>query len=41
MKFRRITVDKVRRYPAECVNPPAHMDGIPWIEAGFPGANCD
>ena len=37
----RITVENVRHYPAECVNPPAHMDGIPWIEAGFPGAVCD
>ena len=37
----RITVENVRRYPAECVNPPPDMDGIPWIEAGFPGAVCD
>lgn len=37
----RITVEKVRTYPAECVNPPPDMDGIPWIEAGFPGAKCD
>ncbi len=36
----RITVENVRYYEAECVNPPAHMDGIPWIEAGFPGADC-
>lgn len=36
----RVTVEKVRRYPAECVNPPPDMDGIPWIEAGFPGAKC-
>ena len=37
----RITVEQVRYYPAECVNPPPDMDGIPWIEAGFPGAQCD
>ena len=37
----RITVEQVRHYPAECVNPPPDMDGIPWIEAGFPGAQCD
>ena len=37
----RVTVEKVRRYPAECVNPPPDMDGIPWIEAGFPGAKCE
>lgn len=36
----RVTVEKVRHYPAECVNPPPDMDGIPWIEAGFPGAQC-
>ncbi len=37
----RITVENVRYYAAECVNPPPHMDGIPWIEAGFPGAACN
>ena len=37
----RITVENVRHYAAECVNPPPDMDGIPWIEAGFPGAACD
>ncbi len=34
------TVDNVIRYAAECVNPPAGMKSIEWIEAGFPGAKC-
>lgn len=30
----------VVRYPARCVNPPADMDSVEWIEAGMPGAEC-
>jgi branched-chain amino acid transport system substrate-binding protein len=29
------------RYPAECVNPPADVDSVPWLEAGMKGAKCD
>ncbi len=41
VECRRNVVEKVRRYPAACVNPPARMGGIRWIEAGFPGARSD
>lgn len=37
----RVTVTDVVHYPATCVNPPPEFDGIAWIEAGFPGADCD
>ncbi len=29
------------RYPAECVNPPADMDSVAWLESGMKGAKCD
>lgn len=29
------------RYGAECVNPPAGMNSIDWINSGFEGAKCD
>jgi branched-chain amino acid transport system substrate-binding protein len=31
----------VLRYPAECVNPPADMDSVAWLESGMKGAKCD
>lgn len=31
----------VVRYDARCVNPPADMGSVAWIEAGMPGAQCD
>lgn len=31
----------VVRFPAECVNPPAHMKAEEWLKAGMPGAKCD
>ncbi|MBN9670092.1 ABC transporter substrate-binding protein [Roseibium aggregatum] len=31
----------VVRYDAECVNPPAGMNSIDWIESGFEGAKCE
>jgi branched-chain amino acid transport system substrate-binding protein len=34
------TMEKVVRYPAECVNPPEGMSADKWIEAGFPNAKC-
>jgi branched-chain amino acid transport system substrate-binding protein len=29
------------RYPAECVNPPANMDSVAWLEGGMKGAKCE
>ncbi|MGD0418073.1 MAG: ABC transporter substrate-binding protein [Xanthobacteraceae bacterium] len=29
------------RYPAQCVNPPADVDSVPWLEGGMKGAKCD
>ncbi|HXF45824.1 MAG TPA: ABC transporter substrate-binding protein [Burkholderiaceae bacterium] len=34
------TIVDIKRYPAECVNPPEGMTSAKWIEAGFPGAKC-
>jgi branched-chain amino acid transport system substrate-binding protein len=34
------TVTDVRRYPAECVNPPEDVEALEWIREGFPGAEC-
>jgi branched-chain amino acid transport system substrate-binding protein len=31
----------VVRYPAECVNPPADMDSVAWLEGGMKGAKCE
>src|SRR5690606_36325543 len=28
----------VMRFPAECVNPPANVDSVAWIEGGMKGA---
>ncbi|MCP3054178.1 ABC transporter substrate-binding protein [Aurantimonas marianensis] len=35
-----IILDDVIRFDARCVNPPADMKGLEWINAGFPGAKC-
>lgn len=37
----RVRVTEITHYPADCVNPPPDIDGIAWIEAGFPGSSCD
>lgn len=37
----RVTVTEITHYPADCVNPPPDLNGIAWIEAGFPGSSCD
>jgi len=29
------------RYPAACVNPPADVDSVAWLEGGMKGAKCD
>jgi branched-chain amino acid transport system substrate-binding protein len=31
----------VVRYSAQCVNPPADVASIPWLEGGMKGAKCD
>ncbi|QIE54279.1 ABC transporter substrate-binding protein [Pikeienuella piscinae] len=36
-----IVLGDIIRFPARCVNPPADMKGIEWIEAGFPEAECE
>ena len=33
-----IVLGDIVRFDARCVNPPADMTGLEWIEAGFPGA---
>lgn len=35
------TVVDIVRYPAECVNPPASVDSIAWLEGGMKGAKCN
>lgn len=30
----------IKRYSADCVNPPADMKSLDWIQSGFKGANC-
>ncbi|MFT5421414.1 MAG: branched-chain amino acid transport system substrate-binding protein [Candidatus Endobugula sp.] len=34
------TLVNVKRYAANCVNPPADMNSIDWIKSGFKGADC-
>ena len=38
---KRVRVTDIAHYPADCVNPPPDINGIAWIEAGFPGSSCD
>ena len=35
------TVTDVKRYKAECVNPPEGVKSLDWIQSGFKGAQCD
>lgn len=37
----KATLVDVIRFPAECVNPPAGVNSIDWINGGFQGANCN
>ncbi|MFT6387796.1 MAG: branched-chain amino acid transport system substrate-binding protein [Cellvibrionaceae bacterium] len=39
-KTKAATVTNVKRYPAECVNPPEGVNSIDWIKSGFKGAKC-
>ncbi len=38
---KRVLATDVQTFKAECVNPPANMKSLEWINAGFPGAKCD
>ncbi|MGH1485505.1 MAG: ABC transporter substrate-binding protein [Cellvibrionaceae bacterium] len=35
------TLVDVKRYKAECVNPPANVKSLEWIKSGFKGASCN
>ncbi|MGH1413464.1 MAG: ABC transporter substrate-binding protein [Pelagimonas sp.] len=37
----KATLVDVVRFPAECVNPPAGINSIDWINGGFEGAKCE
>lgn len=37
----KATLVDVMRFKAECVNPPAGVNSIDWIESGFKGADCE
>jgi branched-chain amino acid transport system substrate-binding protein len=36
-----VMIEDIQRFPAECVNPPANMNSVDWLKAGFPGAKCN
>jgi branched-chain amino acid transport system substrate-binding protein len=38
---KKATVINVKRYPAECVNPPEGVASADWIASGFGGVKCD
>jgi branched-chain amino acid transport system substrate-binding protein len=35
------TLVDIVRYPAECVNPPADVDSVTWLQGGMKGAKCN
>ena len=35
------TITDIKRYKAECVNPPEGVKSLDWIQSGFKGAQCD
>jgi branched-chain amino acid transport system substrate-binding protein len=35
------TLTDIKRYKAECVNPPEGVKSIDWIHSGFKGAQCE
>jgi branched-chain amino acid transport system substrate-binding protein len=37
---KRVELEDIERFPAECVNPPANMKSEEWLKAGMPGAKC-
>lgn len=40
-KEEKPTIVDIVRYPAECVNPPANVDSVSWLQNGMKGAKCD
>jgi branched-chain amino acid transport system substrate-binding protein len=36
----KATVVDMKRYGAECVNPPPGIKSLDWLEKGMPGAKC-
>lgn len=36
-----ITIGEIERFGASCVNPPADLTSVEWIDQGFPGADCE
>lgn len=36
-----VILGDIIRFPARCVNPPADQKALDWINAGFPGAECE
>jgi branched-chain amino acid transport system substrate-binding protein len=34
------TITDILRFPAECVNPPANVKSVDWIQGGMQGAKC-
>ncbi|WP_432347164.1 ABC transporter substrate-binding protein [Shinella yambaruensis] len=36
-----IVLGDILHFDARCVNPPADQKSIDWIQAGFPGSNCE
>jgi len=39
-KAGELKLEKVKFYPAECVNPPAGVNSVDWIKGGMKGAKC-
>ncbi|MDX1374635.1 MAG: ABC transporter substrate-binding protein [Burkholderiales bacterium] len=39
-KAGELTMEKVKFYPAECVNPPEGVESVEWIKGGMKGAKC-
>lgn len=39
-KAGELTLEKVKFYPAECVNPPEGVESVEWIKGGMKGAKC-
>lgn len=40
-KAKKATVVNIKRYPAECVNPPEGVTSADWIASGFGGVKCN
>jgi branched-chain amino acid transport system substrate-binding protein len=39
-KAGELKMEKIKFYPAECVNPPEGVDSVEWIKGGMKGAKC-